>query len=111
MAVITRNPREVRVQEKGTSGMKEALLAGPSSGCNRFTVRRILLEPDGTTARVGFDRTTVYFVHSGRVALSHHEGELDLLSPGNTAVVHPDEIHHFHNIDKSRAVIIKVASQ
>lgn len=111
MAVITRNPREIRLSEKGARGIKEALLAGPASGSNRFTVRRISLDPDGCTARTGFDRTTVYYVLQGRITLSHHEGELDLLSPGNTATVHSNEVHHLHNIDKTKAVIIKVASQ
>jgi hypothetical protein len=35
MAAITRNPRESRVQEKGARGIKEALLAGPASGCTQ----------------------------------------------------------------------------
>ena len=111
MAVITSNPRENRIEEKGSRGIREAILAGPASGSNRFTVRRISLEPDGCTARGSFDRTVVYFVHKGRVTLSHSSGELDLLSPGDTATVHADEVHHLHNIDSSKAVLIKVAPQ
>ncbi|MCK5133760.1 MAG: AraC family ligand binding domain-containing protein [Candidatus Sabulitectum sp.] len=111
MAVVIRNPRETRIKESGAHGTSEALLAGPASGSNRFIIRRITLNPDGCTARVSFDRTVVYFVHKGRVTLSHDAGELDLLSPGDTAVIHPDELHHLHNIDKLKAVIIRVASQ
>ncbi|MCD4707682.1 MAG: hypothetical protein K8S62_08070 [Candidatus Sabulitectum sp.] len=111
MAVITRNPREILIREKGGRETKEALLAGPAAGCNRFTIRRISLGPDGCTARTSFDRTTAYFIHRGRVALSHHDGELDLLSPGDTVIVHPDEAHHLHNIDKTEVVLIKVAPQ
>ncbi len=111
MAVVTRNPRETRISEKGSRGVKEALLAGPASGSNRFTVRRISLDPDGCTARTSFDRATVYYVLQGRITLSHQDGELDLLSPGDTAVLHSEEVHHLHNIDKLEAVILKVASQ
>ena len=111
MAEITRNPRETVIQETGARDISEALLAGPASGSNRFTLKRISLKPNGCTARTTCDRATVYFIHQGRVTLSHHEGELDLLSPGDAAVIHPEEIHHFHNIDKLKAVIIKVASQ
>jgi quercetin dioxygenase-like cupin family protein len=111
MAAITRNPRESRVQEKGARGIKEALLAGPASGCNRFTLRKIVLEPDGCTARTCFNQITVYFIHSGCVTLSHSEGDLDLLSEGNTAVVHKDEVHHLHNTGSTTASIIKVAPQ
>ncbi|MCK5786679.1 MAG: hypothetical protein KAH54_08995 [Candidatus Sabulitectum sp.] len=111
MAVVVKNPRETRIQEKGCRGIREAILAGPASGSNRFTVRKISLEPDGCTARGSSDRAVVYFVHKGRVTLSHSRGELDLLSPGNTATVHADEVHHLHNIDNSNAVVVKVAPQ
>ncbi len=111
MGVITRTPREKRIKESGARGIKEALLTGPASGSNRFSVRKIVLEPDGCTARTSFDRTVFYFIHEGRVSISHDNGELDLLLPGNTATIHPDEIHHLHNVDKLIAVVIKVASQ
>jgi len=111
MAAITRNPRESHIQEKGARGIKEALLAGPASGCNRFTVRRIVLQPDGCTARSCFTQAVVYFVHSGMVTLSHAGGDLDLLAEGNTAIIHPDEVHHLHNTGSSTAVVVKVASQ
>ncbi len=111
MAVITRNPKETRIVEKGARGTREALLAGPASGCNRFTVRKISIDPDGCTARRSFDRPTVYFIQDGRVTLSHNDGELDLLFPGDTVVVSADEIHHLHNIDKTKVQIVKVASQ
>ncbi len=111
MAVIIRNPREIRIQEQGARGVKEALLAGPASGSNRFTVRRITLAPDGCTARTSFDRAVVYLVLSGRISLSHDNGELDLLSPGDSAILRSEEVHHLHNIDKFQAHIVKVASQ
>jgi len=111
MALITRTSRGIRIQQTGARGIREALLAGPASGSNRFTVRKIFLEADGCTARNSFDRTTVYFVHKGRISMSHGSGELDLLSPGDSVTVNPDELHHLHNIDKMKAVVIKVASQ
>ncbi len=111
MAVITRTPREKRIKESGARGIKEALLTGPASGSNRFTVKKIVLDPDGCTARTSFDRTVFYFIHNGRISISHDNGELDLLSPGDTATVHADEIHHLHNVDKLKAVVIIVAPQ
>lgn len=111
MAVINRNHKDTRIVDTRTRGTGEALLAGPAYGSNKFTVRRISLMADGFTARVAHTAATVYFVHQGSIALSHHEGELDILSPGDTAIVHPDEIHHLHNIGKTRAQVIKVASQ
>ena len=111
LAIISRNPKETRIVEKGARGTREALLAGPASGCNRYTVRRITIDPDGCTARSSFDRPVVYFIHEGRVTLSHNDGDLDLLFPGDTVVVPADEIHHLHNIDKTKVKIVKVASQ
>jgi quercetin dioxygenase-like cupin family protein len=111
MAVITRNPRGTRISEAGARGIKEALLAGPASGSNKFTVRRITIEPGGLTARTSFSQTTVYFVFQGRVALSHQGDELDMLKQGDTAIVHPGEIHHLHNIENTKSIVIKVASQ
>lgn len=111
MATITRNPRNARVQERGSRGTKEALLAGPGTGCNRFTVRRILLEPDGRTARTAGNREIVYVVQRGSITLSHLEGELDLLSAGDSVTVHPGELHHLHNVSKSVTEVLKVASQ
>lgn len=111
MGVIIRTPREKRIKESGTRGVKEAILTGPATGSNRFSVKRIVLDPDGCTSRSSFDRTVFYFVHKGRVSISHDNGELDLLMPGNTATIHPEEVHHLHNVDKLMAVVIKVASQ
>ena len=111
MAVVTRSARDTRISEKGSRGIKEALLAGPASGSNKFTVRRITLEPGGITARTSFSQTAVYFVFRGRVALSHQGDELDMLKQGNTAIVHPGEIHHLHNIEDTKSIVIKVASQ
>ena len=111
MAVITRRARDSRISEKGSQGTKEALLAGPASGSNKFTVRRITIEPGGHTARTGFDLATVYFVYQGRVAPSHSGDDLDLLHQGDTAIVHPGEMHHLHNTGGSRSIVIKVASQ
>ena len=111
MAVITRTPRESRIKERGAHGIKEALLTGPASGSNRFSAKKIILDPDGCTARTSFDRTVFYFIHEGRISISHDNGELDLLLPGYTATVHADEIHHLHNVDNLKAVVIKVAPQ
>ncbi len=111
MAVMTRGAKNTRISEKGSRGVKEAILAGPASGSNKFTVRRITLEPGGRTARKSSSQTEVYFVYKGRVALSHSEDELDMLLQGDSAVVHPDEIHHLHNTGNAKSVVIKVASQ
>ncbi len=111
MALITRTSQGKRIQQTGARGIREALLAGPASGSNRFTVRKIFLEPDGCTARASFDRTAVYFIHQGRISISHGSGELDLLAPGDAVTINPDEMHHLHNIDKMIAVVIKVVSQ
>jgi len=111
MAVIARSVKDTRIVEKGSRGIKEAILAGPASGSNKFTVRRITIEPDGRTARISSSRTEVYFVYQGRVALSHSGDELDILLQGDTAVVHPGEIHHLHNTGNAKSIVIKVASQ
>ncbi len=111
MAVVVKNPRESRVQQSGAAGLREALLAGPASGCSRFTVRRITLAPGGRTARNAWKGSVFYFLHSGRAALSHGEGELDHLSPGGAAVVHGEELHHFQNIGDVPAVILAVIPQ
>lgn len=111
LAVVVKKPRESRVQQSGASGLREALLAGPASGCSRFTVRRITLAPGGRTARNAWKGPVFYFLHIGRAALSHGEGELDHLAPGEAAVVHGDELHHFQNIGDIPAVILAVMPQ
>ena len=111
MAVIVKNPRETRLKQAEARGISEAMLAGPASGCNRFTVRRITIAVDGRTARTSFDHGAVYILHTGKVALSHGEGELDHLSPGETAVVHSEELHHLLNIHTSPSVIMAVVAQ
>jgi len=111
LAVIVKRPRETRVNQAESRGLAEAVLAGPGSGCNRFTVRRITLALNGRTARTSFHQGVVYFIHRGKVALSHGEGELDHLSPGETAIVHPDELHHLQNIHTSQSCIIAAVAQ
>jgi mannose-6-phosphate isomerase-like protein (cupin superfamily) len=111
MAVITRNPGNTHIVEAGARGIKEALLAGPASGSNKFTVRKIVIEPDGCTARTSFKSATVYIVFQGRVTMSHQDGELDVLSNGDTVVVHPDEMHHMHNMGMLKTTVLKIASQ
>lgn len=111
MAVIVKSPRETRVKQAEARGLSEAVLAGPGSGCNRFMVRRINLAADGRTSRSCSQKGTVFFVHTGKVALSHGEGELDHLSAGEAAVIHPGESYHLQNIHFTQSVIIAVVTQ
>lgn len=111
MAVIVKHPREVRIEQAEARGLTEAVLAGPASGCNRFSIRRITIKTDGRTARTLPERGLVYFVHSGSVTLSHGQGELDHLEAGEAAVVHPGEAHHLQNIHSSSSIILAVVPQ
>ena len=111
MAVITKKPRERLIAQSGARGTREALLAGPSSGCNRFTVKRLSLDTDGITARLTEKAGAVYFVHSGGVTLSHGEGELDVLEAGDTAVAHPGEVHRLHSNLGKKSMIMVVTPQ
>ncbi len=111
MASITKRPVESRIEQNGARGISESILAGPGSGSNKFTLRRIKIKPDGCTARVDSPMSIVYFIQKGKVTLSHDSGELDQLIAGDTATLLPYEIHHFHNINRITAEIIKVASQ
>lgn len=106
-----KNPRENRVVHAGARGLFEAVLAGPAAGCNRFTLRRIVLAEEGRTARFSPEQALVYFVHSGKAALSHGEGQLDHISPGDTAVIHSGESHHLMNIHPGKTVLLSVVSQ
>ena len=111
MAVLVKNPKETRIQQVGARGITEAVLAGPGSGCNRFTVRRIKLAVEGRTSRTSPDLGIVYFIQSGKVALSHGEGDLDHLSEGDTAVIHPEEKHHLQNLHSSFSTVLAVVPQ
>lgn len=111
MAVIVKHARNSRVEQSGTRGLRESVIAGPAAGCNRFTVKRITLEEDGRTANSLFSRSTVYFIHQGTVALSHEEGGLDHLKTGEAAVLHPDEEHFLKNLSKGKSIILAVTAQ
>lgn len=111
MAVITRKPRERLIARSGAKGTREALLAGPASGCNRFTVKRLTLDADGITARLSEGAGAVYFLHSGAVTMSHGSGELDVLEAGDTAVVHPGEVHRLHNTHGGKSTVLVVTPQ
>ncbi len=111
MAVIVKHARDSRVEQSGTRGLRESLIAGPSAGCNRFTMKKITLEENGRTANSFFSRSTVYFIHQGTVALCHDEGGLDHLKTGEAAVVHPDEEHFLKNLSKEKCIILAVTAQ
>jgi len=111
MAVIIRAPRETRIIEPEARGVKEALLAGPAFGCNRFTLRRITIAREGRTARKHSPGGVVYFIHSGTVTLSHENGGLDTLEAGDSAVVHKDEVHHIQNVSGGNSIVLAASPQ
>lgn len=111
MAVVVRTPKETRIKQPESTGISEALLAGPAVGCNRFTVRRITIAPGGRTARRHSQGGVTYFVHQGTVTLSHENGGLDTLESGDTAVVHRDEVHHLQNVSGGRSIVLAVYPQ
>ena len=111
MAVLVKHARNTRVKQSGARGLSEALLTGPALGCSKFTVRRINLDEEGCTAAGSTDKVTFYFILSGKVVLSHQEGELDPMEPGTGAVTHPGERHHLRNIYKGSSTVLAVKEQ
>ena len=111
MAVIVKHTRDSRVEQSGTRGMRESLIAGPAAGCNKFTMKRITLDENGRTANTLFSRSTVYFIHQGSVALSHENGGLDPLKTGEAAVIHADEEHFLKNLSRGKSIVLAVTAQ
>lgn len=111
MAVIVKHTRDYRVEQSGTRGLKESLIAGPASGCNKFTVKRLTLDENGRTASTVYARSIVYFIHKGTVALSYEAGGLDPLKTGESAVIHPDEEHFLQNLSQGKSIILAVTAQ
>lgn len=111
MAVVIPHGKGSRVVETGASELRERLLAGPASGCGRFTVRLLSLNPGGHTSGGDQNHAVFYFVAAGKVALSHDSGELDVLSTGDSAIAHAREKHALRNLFESACSVLKVTAQ
>jgi quercetin dioxygenase-like cupin family protein len=111
LAVVVSSVRNTPVRHGDARGLREALIAGPGVGCNRFTVRRITLEPEGSTARTSFKGARVYYIVRGAVLLYHNAGGLDMLEPGSAAVIQPGEVHQLRNNGEKPVEVLEVSSQ
>lgn len=100
-----------RVKQFGARGLSESLLAGPASGCNRFTVRSLLLEPDGRTAAVSHNSSVFYHIVEGKIIIRQDSGELEALKAGDSAIIPEREKHILMNISKKKCSILKVVPQ
>ena len=103
----SRRPRDI--SEPGCSGALEAIIASQKEGCNRISVRSLVLRKGGHTSLRDPGTETVYIVMEGNPLLVDGDGFLHKLSPGDTAIVRPHEKHILRNETDKAARILAVS--
>lgn len=111
MATIIQKAKYSSISEKGASGIKEAILAGPATGSNRINLRKIHIEPNGKTSRKAFKQPVIYIILNGKILLFHDNGELDILKEDSVATLQKNEYHYLHNNGNKETLVLMIASQ
>ena len=111
MATIVVKRRYSQIREKGSKGIREALLSSPATGSNKITLKEIVLEPEGKTAKKSFPNPVIYFILSGKIALMHSGSDIDFLQQSTSITVQKNEYHYLHNTSDIKALVLMVASQ
>ncbi len=92
----------VEVQMEGAEDVSVRVLFGPKDKAPTFAMRQFELAPGGHTPHHTHPFEHQIVCLAGRIAVVSEDGETPV-TPGDVALVMPDELHQFRNISDTES--------